>query len=222
MISATPNMPIATTTKPMPSESSGMSKVKRSTPELTSVPIRPSSRPKITIAIALVSEPREHRGRNQSEDHQREVFRRPELERHLGERRRGDGDHQRRDAAGEERAHGGGGERRPGAPLASHLVPVETGDDRSRLARKVDQDRGGGAAVLRAVIDAGKHDQRGDRAQVERDRQQHRDRGHRADAGQHADERAEHDADQRVEQVQGRDRDAEAEDQVVEDIHRGS
>jgi hypothetical protein len=57
MISAVPNMPIATTTKPMPSDSSGTSKVKRSTPELTSVPIRPSSSPNTTMAIALVSEP---------------------------------------------------------------------------------------------------------------------------------------------------------------------
>src|ERR1044071_2378426 len=58
MISAVPNIPIATTTKPMPSESSGMPKVKRSTPELTSVPTRPSSRPNTTMAIALTSEPR--------------------------------------------------------------------------------------------------------------------------------------------------------------------
>ena len=34
-----------------------MPKAKRSTPELTSVPTRPSSRPRITIAIALMSEP---------------------------------------------------------------------------------------------------------------------------------------------------------------------
>src|SRR6266849_4187500 len=57
MISVVPNMPMATITKPMPSESSGMSKVKRSTPELTSVPTMPNSRPQTTIAIALTSEP---------------------------------------------------------------------------------------------------------------------------------------------------------------------
>ena len=56
-ISAVPNMPIATMTKPMPSESSGIPKVKRNTPELTSVPTRPKSRPQITMAIALMSEP---------------------------------------------------------------------------------------------------------------------------------------------------------------------
>jgi len=58
MISAVPNMPIATTTKPMPSDSSGMPKVKRSTPELTSVPMIPRSSPNTTMAIALISEPR--------------------------------------------------------------------------------------------------------------------------------------------------------------------
>ena len=57
MISAKPNTPIATETKPMPSESSETPKLKRATPELTSVPTRPSSRPRITIAIALMSEP---------------------------------------------------------------------------------------------------------------------------------------------------------------------
>ena len=52
-----PNRPIATTTNPIPSPSTGRSKVKRSRPELTSVPTRPSSRPSSTIATALSSEP---------------------------------------------------------------------------------------------------------------------------------------------------------------------
>src|SRR5207247_9201199 len=56
-MSANPNTPIATETKPIPSESSDTPKLNRATPELTSVPTRPSSRPRITIAIALMSEP---------------------------------------------------------------------------------------------------------------------------------------------------------------------
>ncbi len=51
-------------------------------------------------------------------------------------------------------------ERRTGAALPRHLVAVDGGDDRRRLARNVDQDRGGRAAVLRAVVDAGEQDQR--------------------------------------------------------------
>ena len=57
MISAKPNTPMATMAKSMPSCSSGTPKSKRATPELTSVPTMPSSRPRMIIAIALGSEP---------------------------------------------------------------------------------------------------------------------------------------------------------------------
>ena len=70
-----------------------------------------------------------------------------------------------------------------------------------RLARHVDQDRGGRAAILRAVIDAGEHDQRRQRIEPEGDRQQHGDGRDRADAGQHADQRAEQAADQREAEI---------------------
>ena len=53
------------------------------------------------------------------------------------------------------------------------------------------QDRRRRAAVLRAVVDAGQHDQRRHRLQRIGRRQQHRDRRDRTDAGQHADQRAE-------------------------------
>ncbi len=56
-ISAMPNRPIAIGAKSMPSESSGMSKVKRCAPVFTSVPTRPNSRPRNTIAIAFSTEP---------------------------------------------------------------------------------------------------------------------------------------------------------------------
>ena len=57
MISAMPNRPIETTTTPMPSRSSGRSKVKRSKPVLTSAPIRPSSRPRKIAPTARSGEP---------------------------------------------------------------------------------------------------------------------------------------------------------------------
>src|ERR1043166_308496 len=56
-ISAKPNSPIATPTKPMPSESSGIPKLKRAMPELTSVPTSPSNSPTNTIAMALIRLP---------------------------------------------------------------------------------------------------------------------------------------------------------------------
>ena len=92
--------------------------------------------------------------------------------------------------AGEERAERRDRERRAGAALPRHLVAVDAGDDRGGFARQVDQDGRGRAAVLRAVKDAGEHDQPGDRLEMEGQRQQHRDGGDRADAGQHADQRA--------------------------------
>ena len=115
----------------------------------------------------------------------------------------------------------GGGQRRAGAALARHLVAVDRGHDRRRFARHVDQDRRRRAAVLRAVVDAGQHDQR--RRGVERvgRRQQHRDRRHRADARQHADQRAEQAAEERVEQVLQREGDAEADAEVVKQVHAG-
>ena len=48
---------MATTTKPMPSVSSMMSKLKRAMPESMSVPTMPSSRPSATIASDLTMSP---------------------------------------------------------------------------------------------------------------------------------------------------------------------
>jgi hypothetical protein len=56
-ISANPNTPMAMITKPMPSPSSGTPKVKRSAPELMSVPTSPRISPSTVIATALRSEP---------------------------------------------------------------------------------------------------------------------------------------------------------------------
>jgi hypothetical protein len=106
--------------------------------------------------------------------------------------------------------------------LLRHLMAVDAGDDRRRLARNVHQDRRGRAAVLRAVVDAGEHDQRGERVQSEGDRQQHRDGRDRADAGQHADQGAEQAADQAESEIGERERRPEAGDQILQkaDVHQ--
>ena len=57
IISAMPNNPMAIGTKLMPSEMSGMPKVMRGTPELTSTPTRPISTPTTIMAMALGGEP---------------------------------------------------------------------------------------------------------------------------------------------------------------------
>ena len=102
----------------------------------------------------------------------------------------------RRDAAGEERAERRDRQRRSGAALSRHLIAVQAGDHRRRLAGQVDQNRRGRTAVLRAVVDAGEHDQRGDRREVEGDRQQHGDGRDRPDPRQHPDQRAQRHAQQ--------------------------
>ena len=111
---------------------------------------------------------RQDDGSHQAEHHQREVLGGAELQRDFGQRR---GEHRHDhggDAAGEERTDRRGRERRTRPALTRHLVAIEAGHDRGRLARDVDQDRRRRAAVLRAVIDAGEHDQRGDRARGRR------------------------------------------------------
>jgi hypothetical protein len=102
--------------------------------------------------------------------------------------------------------------------LLCHLEAIERGDDRGRFARYVDQDRGGRAAILGAVIDAGKHDQRADRRQAEGDREQHGDRRNGADARQHADQGADQRTDQAEHQIDRADGDGKAENEIVKQI----
>jgi hypothetical protein len=129
------------------------------------------------------------------------------------------GDEERRDAAGDERADRGHAERGPGATAARHLMAVERGHDRGGFARNVDQDRGGRAAVLGAVIDAGEHDQGGRGPKAEGEGQQHGNGRDRADAGQHADQGAEETADEAVEKILPAQRHSQAECEIGQRFH---
>ena len=154
-------------------------------------------------------------GADQAERHQRAIFRRAEGFPDHRQRRRGKADDERRDHAGEQRGERRRGQRRSGAALLRHRVAVERGHDGRRFARHVDQDRRRRAAVLRAVEDAGQHDEAGHRLEIERHRQHQRDGRDRTDARQHADQRAAEAADQADQQVGRRQRDTEAEVEVV-------
>ena len=161
---------------------------------------------------------RQHDRKDQAENHQREVLGRPEQQREAGQRRTECRHQHRRHATGKERADRGDRKRGARASLPRHLVTVERGDHGRRLARDVDQDRRGRAAVLRAVIDAGEHDQGAHRGQPEGDRQQHRDGRDRADARQHADKRADQRAEKTEQDVVGLGRDPKAQRQVGEKV----
>ena len=73
---------------------------------------------------------RQHDGEDQPEGHKREILGRAEQERGAGEGLREGREHERGDAAGEQRAERRHGERRPGAALPRHLVAVDAGHDR--------------------------------------------------------------------------------------------
>ena len=107
----------------------------------------------------------------------------------------------------------------PARPVPRHLVPVEAGDDRGRLARHVDKDRRRRSAVLGAVVDARQHDDGGDRIESEGDGQEHGDRRDGSDTGQHADQRSE-DAPEEAEEDVGRSGgDAEPHREIVDKVH---
>src|SRR5262245_20328248 len=97
-----------------------------------------------------------------------------------------------------------------GPALPRHLVAVDAGHHRGRLTGNVDEDRRRGAAVHRAVIDARHHDDGRRRRHREGGRQQQRHGGDRAQPGQHADQRADEDAEETGEQVEGLERDNDA------------
>src|SRR5712671_5604167 len=213
MISPTPKTPTATGTKPIPSARVISPKVKRCPPVLPSVPTSPSRSPNTIMATALTTDP--------CASTTAEISPSTISEKYSGAPK----DWPTLASGGENSAISkvetvpAKKEPSAGAALARHLVAVDAGHHRGGLARQVDQDRGGRAAILGAVEDAGEHDQAGHRLEIEGERQQHRDRGDRADAGQHPDQGADQAADEREAEIDRRARDAEAEDDVVEQIH---
>ena len=115
------------------------------------------------------------RHRHESEHHQGEIIGRPEFERPLHHDWREEGNPEGADRPGNERADGGGRERRAGPAVAGHLVALERRDDGGAFARGVEQDRGGRAAIHRPVINAGEENEGCSRLDLEGDRQEKRD-----------------------------------------------
>ena len=144
-----------------------------------------------------------------------------------GERPPGEGGRHQHEEDGPERPRdegpdGGHAEGGAGPALEGHLVAVDAGDDRGRLAGRVDEHGGDRPAVLRAVVDAGQHDHARGRGHPEGEGQEQRHPRHRPDPGQRADEGAHGHAEQRHEQVERGEGDREAQDQVVEEAHVGA
>ena len=184
------------------------------------MPTTPIARPSSSEISAAHLRRAQHRGdRDKREQHDRQVGRRAEGHRESrdrrGERRQQDG----ADGAGDERADGRGGQRLRGSAGFGHLVALDRGDHRRRLARCVQQDRRGRAAVHAAVEDAREHDERRAGADVVGDGQQQRHRHRRADTRQHADGGAQQHSDHGVQQVHRRGGFGEPLQQPVEVVH---
>src|SRR5262245_5616195 len=87
------------------------------------------------------------------------------------------------------------------------------------IAGCVQQDRRGGTAEHRAVVDPSEHDQRAGGVELHGERQKHRHRERRAHARQDADEGPHRDAEEAPKQVDRLERDAEAGEKRGERLH---
>ena len=120
------------------------------------------------------------------------------LHRDVGDGRGEEGEQHGADGARDERTDGSGRQRGGGASPPGHLVAFQRGDDAGGLARRIQENAGGGAAEHPAVVNPGEHDEGTDRGEFRRDGQQQCHRQGRADAGQYAHQGSEGHADQGV------------------------
>src|SRR5262249_5329690 len=144
---------------------------------------------------------------------------RPELERPIHHHGRQKGDAEGADRTGNERADGRGRERRAGAAVARHLVTLERRDDGGALARRVEQNRRGRAAIHRAIVNAGEKDECRGGLDLEGDRQEQRDGQRRAEARKDADGGAQRGAHQAPQEIHRSERDRKAVEKLREGIH---
>ncbi|KAG0772879.1 hypothetical protein G6F22_015362 [Rhizopus arrhizus] len=152
----------------------------------------PNSSPTTTIATPLIADPF-------ANDHRQDADRR------AAERR----EHQHE-------------QRGPGLAVARQRIAVQAGYGVRRGTRQVQHDGGDAAAILRAVVDAGQHDQRRGRRHGVRQRQQDGNGGQHAHARQYADQVAHEHAKHGPHQVVQRERDRKPVHQIIEDFHRSA
>ena len=160
-ISETPKMPTAMPTKSMPLRSSLRPKVKRVACVKTSEPTRPNSTPTRAIAMPLSTEPCDRatvRMRPNKASAKYSGAPNATAIRASGGAKAASTKVAMQPAMNEPMADDR--ERDAGAALSRHLIAVDRGDGRRGLAGHVDENGGGRAAILSAVIDAGEHDER--------------------------------------------------------------
>src|SRR3979490_3338955 len=208
-ISPTPNTPTATGTKPIPSASVISPKVKRCPPVLPSVPTSPSRRPNTIMATALTTDPGASPTAEISPSTISEKYSgAPKDWPTLASGGENSAISKVDTVPAQKEASAATASAAPARPWRALCAPARGG-----------QAAGGRTAILGAGEDSGEHDQARHRLEIEGERQQHRDGRDRPDAGQHADQGADQAADEREAEIDRRARDAEAEDDVVEQVH---
>ena len=159
---------------------------------------------------------------HKAENEQGGIFWRAEPQGKCSKRRSDQGQHQDAEGARDPRADGGDAQRRASPAALRHCVTVDAGHDRGRFAWNAHQDRGGRAAVLRAVVDAGQHNDGSRGVEAVGDGQQDADAGQRSDAGQHANQRADYAAKKCIPEDARLERHLEAKHQAIEGAFHAS
>ena len=169
------------------------------------------------MVAVLIREPARDQDDHAEREHdQHHLHGRADRDHDFRQRRGDEHEPQDRDGAADEAAEGGDHQGRAGAPSARHLIAFDAGDDRRRLAGNAHQDRGGRAAIHRAVEDAGQHDDADRRIEPECQRKQQRHARERPKPGQHADHGSPQAAEEAIEQSLPGERDREPGDELVE------
>ena len=141
---------------------------------------------------------------NETEGGNGKVLGRTELQCDLGEELGHKGQEDETDRPGNKGAHGRDEKSGASPPPLGHLIAVEGRHHGTRLAGNIQEDRGGGTAVHRPVVDPGKHDQGRYRGQSVRHPHQKRHGPDRPDTRQNADEGPDECAHQCQAEVGGR------------------
>ena len=211
MNSAMPNIPSASAMISTPSNNSVMPKVKRGCPVSMSDPDDADQKAENRHRDALERRSlRQRRAREQSHQHQRTYFGGPEFERHLDQERRQENHFGDAERGADKGGDDGDAERGAALALLGQRKPVETGHGVRRMTGQIEQDRADRPAILGAIIDAGKHQDRRHRLHPEGQRQQDRDRRDRSHPRQHADQVADQHPEKTIHQVVRLERHAKA------------
>src|SRR3546814_3980879 len=153
-------------------------------------------------------------GERQPEANERGFLDRAEGKGGRGKGRPEKGDREGGDYPGNEAGKGGDSECPAGATGLGHRIAIEAADHAGCFAGHPHEDRGGRAAIKRAIVDARQQDDGAGRVEHDGDRQEHADRGGRAEPGNDADGRTQNSAEKGEKELRWLQRDRQAAHQI--------